>query len=82
LFFYIYTLIRKENKNSFQAVNNGNSVFCAFKGGQQGGAGGGDSDNVMDSLLLDIRCGFPMRDKVSLRQNTVNTIAFFSRILN
>ena len=31
-------------------------------GGQTGSTGGGDTD-VMDSLLLDIRCGFPMRDK-------------------
>jgi hypothetical protein len=33
-------------------------------GGPQGSTGDNDSENVMDSLLLDIRCGFPMRDKV------------------
>lgn len=30
--------------------------------GQQGNTGPGDSDNVVDSLLLDIRCGFPARN--------------------
>ena len=33
-------------------------------GGPQGSTSGGDAENVMDSLLLDIRYGFPMRDKV------------------
>lgn len=33
-------------------------------GGQQGSTGGNETDNVMDSLLLDIRNGFPMRDKI------------------
>lgn len=39
-------------------------AFNTKTGGQQGSTGGNETDNVMDSLLLDIRNGFPMRDKV------------------
>lgn len=45
------------------------SNFSHILGGHQGSTGGNDSDNVMDSLLLDIRNGFPMRDKVILFWN-------------
>ena len=65
MFSYIFSNSGFPHRHAMLTFNFFPPFACdATTGGQQGSTGGNDSDHVMDSLLLDIRCGFPMRDKV------------------